>query len=47
MRFEIVCRLRCARLEFVPADKHVISGVNFPEVPAGHFMAVFMRNTLV
>ena len=45
--FEFVCCPDCARRRFIPGNKNVISGLNFSEVQASHFMAVFIRETFV
>src|SRR5439155_19899876 len=45
INFEFVCCPDCARRRFIPGNKSVISGLNFSEVQASHFMVVFIRET--
>ena len=45
--FGFVCCPDCARPKFIPGNKNVISGLNFSEVQAAHFMVVFTGETFV
>ena len=47
INFEFVCCPDCARPRFIPGNKSVISGLNFSEVQAAHFMVVFTGETFV